>query len=217
MEATMEPGRRIVRLAMKPPTLQTGRLLLRRWTDDDRDVFAGINADPEVMRYRFKPLTRQASDELIDRIEACFEMHDFGQWAVERIDDRRIIGFVGLEVADDETLFSPPVHIGWNLARDAWGHGYATEAAAAALDYVFGVVGLPEVVAHTTAVNERSRAVMARLGMEHTSDDDFDGPWYPPRHPFRRFVLSRMTAAEWPARRPTGPRPSGDTAGAQTP
>jgi ribosomal-protein-alanine N-acetyltransferase len=187
---------------MKLPTVLTQRLLLRRWTDDDRAVFAQINADPEVMRYRFKALTPHESDDLIDEIEACFDEHGFGTWAVERIADRRVIGFIGFEVADDETLFSPPVHIGWHLAADMWGHGYATEGAAAALDYVFDVVGLPEVVSHTTSANDRSQAVMRRLGMTHNPDDDFDGPWYPPGHPYRRYVLYRVTAGDWRARRP---------------
>jgi ribosomal-protein-alanine N-acetyltransferase len=186
---------------MKPATVRTQRLVLRRWTRADRDVFAQINADPEVMRYRFKPLTRQESDDLIDSIESCFDQHDFGQWAVERMADRRVIGFIGLEVADDVRLFSPPVHIGWHLARDVWGCGYATEGATGALDYVFDVVGLPEVVAHTTCANERSQAVMRRLGMTHNADDDFDAPWYPPGHPYRRFVLSRLRAADWRTRR----------------
>src|SRR5712691_12216175 len=106
---------------MKPPTLFTKRLLLRRWADDDREVFAQINADPEVMRYRFKPLARQESYDLIENIETCFDQHGFGQWAVERIEDRRVIGFIGLEVADDSAPFSPRVHIGWHLAM----HGAA--------------------------------------------------------------------------------------------
>lgn len=187
---------------MKPPILTTKRLLLRRWTDDDREDFAKINADPEVMRYRFKPLTREESDALVHRIEACFDEHGFGQWAVERVEDGRVIGFVGLEVADGEELFSPPVHIGWHLARGAWGYGYATEGASAALDYVFDAVGLPEVVSHTTSANRRSQAVMRRLGMRHDHDGDFDAPWYPVGHPYRRFVLYRMTAADWRAARP---------------
>jgi RimJ/RimL family protein N-acetyltransferase len=185
---------------MKSPTLRTDRLLLRRWTRDDRDIFAQINADPEVMRYRFKPLARHESDDLIEKIEASFDHCGFGQWAVERIEDERVIGFTGLEVAEDDALFAPPVHIGWHLARDAWGHGYATEGATAVLDYVFDVIGVPEVVAHTTTANGRSQAVMRRLGMRHNTDDDFDAPWYPPSHPYRRFVLYRTTDADWQTR-----------------
>jgi RimJ/RimL family protein N-acetyltransferase len=185
---------------MQPSALHTSRLLLRRWRDSDRDVFAQINADPVVMRYRFKPLTRQESDDLINNIEAGFDQRGFGQWAIERTADRHVIGLVGLELADDDAPFSPPVHIGWRLARDAWGHGYATEGAIAALDHAFDVVRLPEVVSHTTSANERSRAVMCRLGMRHNRDDDFDAPWYPIGHPLRRFVLYRMTAIDWQAR-----------------
>src|SRR5207248_4152563 len=109
------------------PTVLTQRLVLRRWMHDDRELFAQINADPEVMRYRFKPLTRHESYDLIDNIESCFDQHGFGQWAVERIADQRVIGFIGLEVSDDATLFSPPIHIGWHLAPDVWRCGYATE------------------------------------------------------------------------------------------
>jgi ribosomal-protein-alanine N-acetyltransferase len=185
---------------MKSPTLRTKRLLLRRWTLSDCDIFAQINADPEVMRYRFRPLARHESDDLIEQIEASFDQYGFGQWAVERTEDERVIGFIGLDVAEDDALFAPPFHIGWHLARDAWGCGYATEGAAAVLEYVFDVIGLPEVVAHTTSANARSQAVMRRLGMRHNTNDDFDAPWYPEGHPHRRFVLYRTTANDWQTR-----------------
>lgn len=186
---------------MKRPMLRTTRLLLRRWAPDDREPFARINADPIVMRYRFKTLTPEESAALLDEIEAGFDRDGFGQWAVERTADKRVIGFAGLEIADAGAPFDPPVHIGWHLAHDAWGYGYATEAAEAVLDFSFGEVGLAQVVAHTTSRNERSRAVMRRLGMTHDPEDDFDGPWYPPGHPNRRFVLYRMTAENWKERR----------------
>ena len=185
---------------MKPPVLHTERLVLRRWTDDDREVFARINADPEIMRYRLRTLTPQESDDLIDAIEGCFDQNGFGQWAVERTEDARLIGFIGLEVASEDMPFRPLVHIGWHLVVDAWHHGYATEGATAVLDFAFHDTGLTEVVAHTTARNERSRAVMRRLGMTHDSADDFDGPWYPAGHPNSRFVLYRLTQADWRAR-----------------
>src|SRR5215472_12933921 len=101
---------------MKSPHLHTDRLVLRRWTDADREAFAQINADPEVMRYRDRPLTHQESDELIDTFEACFEAHGFGQWAVARTEDHRLIGFAGLELASEDMPFRPLVHIGWQLA-----------------------------------------------------------------------------------------------------
>jgi RimJ/RimL family protein N-acetyltransferase len=182
---------------VKAPVLRSERLVLRRWTDGDRDAFAQINADPEVMRYRLRPLPRQESDDLLDAIEQCFDDNGFGQWAVERTTDGRLLGFIGLEVATDDMPFRPLVHIGWHLAVDAWREGYATEGAAAVLDFVFDDVGLSEVAAHTNARNERSRAVMRRLGMRHDSADDFDSPWYPAGHANRRFVLYRLTAAGW--------------------
>jgi ribosomal-protein-alanine N-acetyltransferase len=190
----MHPGKND---SVKPPTLRTERLLLRRWTDEDRDVFAQISADPEVMRYRLAPLSRHESDALIDETEASFETNGFGLWAVERIEDGRLLGFTGFGTSDFDAAFCPAVDIGWTLARDMWGYGYATEGALAALDFAFDQLQLDEVVAHTAQANERSRAVMRRLGMTHDPGDDFDGPWYPPGHPRRRFVLYRLRVADW--------------------
>jgi RimJ/RimL family protein N-acetyltransferase len=182
---------------MKSPTLRTKRLLLRRWTDQDRFPLAAITADPEVMRYRFAPLSRDKSDRLIDENEDSFEKNGFGLWAVERSDDRRLLGFAGFGTSDFGAPFCPAVDVGWTLARDAWGYGYATEAASAALDYAFDTIGLDEVVAHTTRLNERSQSVMKRLGMTHDPSDDFEAPWYGDGHPYRRFVLYRMEAGNW--------------------
>ena len=153
------------------------------------------------MRYRFAPLSREQSDDLIDEIEASFDQHGFGLRAVERSWDRRLLGFTGLAVSDFDAPFCPAIDIGWTLTPDAWGHGYATEAATAALDYAFDRLHVDEIVAHTTRLNERSQAVMRRLGMTHDPTDDFDGPWYPVGHPRRRFVLYRMTKRLWRARR----------------
>jgi ribosomal-protein-alanine N-acetyltransferase len=182
---------------MKDPTLFTDRLVLRRWIEDDRAPLAVITRDAEVMRYRFAPLSRPETDRLIDENEESFERNGFGLWAVERRDDHRLLGYVGFGTSDFDAPFCPAVDVGWTLARDAWGHGYATEAAVAALDYGFDAVGLGEIVAHTTSGNERSRAVMRRLGMTHDPTDDFDGPWYDDDHPYRRFVLYRVRAADW--------------------
>jgi ribosomal-protein-alanine N-acetyltransferase len=182
---------------VKEPALGTTRLLLRRWTDADRTPLARITADPEVMQYRLAPLTRGESDKLIDESEASFERDGFGLWAVERVEDGRLLGFTGFGTSDFDAPFCPAVDIGWTLARDAWGHGYATEGAVAALGYAFDRLQLDEVVAHTSERNERSRAVMRRLGMTHDPGDDFDAPWYEPGHPRRRFVLYRITPSEW--------------------
>ena len=188
-------------ITMRPPVLRTERLVLRRWADADREPLAQITADAEVMRYRLRTLTREETDDLIDNTEACFEEKGFGQWAVERTEDRRLIGYIGLEAAGEDMPFRPLIHVGWHLAVDAWHQGYATEGAAAVLDFAFSDLGLPEVVAHTTARNERSRAVMRRLGMTHDPIDDFDAPWYPPGHPNRRFALCRLDEAGWRSQR----------------
>jgi ribosomal-protein-alanine N-acetyltransferase len=186
---------------MKPSALPTKRLVLRRWTDGDREVLARITADPEVVRFRLRTLTRRESDDLIDTTESCFDRKGFGMWAAERAEDGRLIGYIGLEEASDDMPFRPLVHVGWHLAADVWGHGYATEGATAVLDYAFEDLGLAEVVAHTTARNDRSERVMRRLGMTHNPSDDFDAPWYPPGHPNRRFVLYRLNESEWRVRR----------------
>jgi RimJ/RimL family protein N-acetyltransferase len=182
---------------VKDPTLRTRRLLLRRWTDRDRNDLAQICADPEVMRYRFAPLSRQESDNFIDQNEASFDESGFGLWALERLDDRRLLGYIGFGLSDFGAPFCPAIDVGWTLARDVWGHGYATEGASAAMGFAFDELRLSEVVAHTTALNERSQAVMRRLAMSHDPSDDFDGPWYEVGHPRRRFVLYRMTASGW--------------------
>ena len=139
--------------AVKDLTLHTKRLLLRRWNDDDRYALARICADPEVMRYRLAPLTRQESDNLIDEIEASFDENGFGLWALERLDDDRLLGYTGFGTSDFGAPFCPAIDIGWTLARDAWGHGYATEGAVAAMDFAFEELHLDEVVAHTTQLN----------------------------------------------------------------
>jgi ribosomal-protein-alanine N-acetyltransferase len=96
-----------------------------------------------------------------------------------------------LAVPGFEAHFTPAVEVGWRLARSAWGKGYATEAARAALTFGFEQVGLEEIVAFTAVGNQRSRAVMERLGMSHAPADDFDHPGIPAGHPLRRHVLYR--------------------------
>lgn len=177
--------------------LQTTRLRLRRWREGDKAPLAAINSDPEVMRYRAAPLSRQESDAFVDELEAQFDNLGFGLWAVERRRDGLLLGYTGLAVSGFDAPFCPAVDIGWTLARDAWGHGYATEAAIASLNFAFHQLRLAEVVAHTTSVNEPSQRVMRRLGMTHDPADDFDGPWYPVGHPRGRFVLYRIDEPSW--------------------
>lgn len=179
------------------PDLSTPRLRLRRWRPSDREPFAAINSDPEVTRYLREPLERAASDALVERIEAGFDRDGFGLWALELRSSGGFLGFTGLTRPGFDAPFTPAVEIGWRLARAAWGHGYAIEAAHAALGFGFGPAGLIEVVSMTTRTNERSRAVMRRLGMTCDPGDDFDHPMLPADHPLRPHVLYRLTRPRW--------------------
>lgn len=177
--------------------LETPRLRLRDWRNDDLIAFAALNADPEVMRYFPKPLSRAGSDALAAHIRAALRRHGWGLWAVEPKAAPRFAGFVGLAVPSFKAHFTPAVEIGWRLARDCWGRGYATEAAQAALIFAFARLNLAEVVSFTVADNRRSRAVMERLGMTRKAADDFDHPQIATGSPLRRHVLYRLTQRRW--------------------
>ena len=177
---------------MTTPVIRTERLLLREWRAEDREPFAALNADPRVMEHFPALLPRAQSDALARRSEQHFATHGFGPWAVEVPGVAPFIGFVGLVVPAFEAHFTPCVEIGWRLAAEHWGHGYATEAALAAAGHGFDAVGLEQLVSFTTPPNLRSRAVMQRIGMTHDEADDFDHPRLPPGHRLRRHVLYRL-------------------------
>ncbi len=165
--------------------IRTERVVLRAWREEDRAPFAAMNADPVVMEHFPATLTREQSDALVDRIEAHFDEHGYGLWALEA--DGAFVGFTGLLWQTYDAPFTPALEVAWRLARSAWGHGWATEAATAAL-----AVGLQEVdsVMSTTALtNVRSQRVMERLGMRR--ELEFDHPRVPEGHPVRPHVLYR--------------------------
>jgi RimJ/RimL family protein N-acetyltransferase len=175
--------------------LETERLRLRRWREGDREPFAALNADPVVMEHFPALSSRAESDAMVDRIEAHFDRRGFGLWAVEVRDGAPFVGFVGLWTPMFEAHFTPAVEVGWRLAPAHWGHGYATEAARAAVDYGFVEHELEEIVAFTVPANFRSRRVMERLGMTHDPADDFDHPGIPVDDPLRRHVLYRLASS----------------------
>jgi RimJ/RimL family protein N-acetyltransferase len=179
------------------PRLTTERLILRRWRESDREPYARLNADPEVMRYFRAPLTRAESDAMVDRIEVRFEERGYGLWAVERRTDGVFLGFTGLAYQQFEAPFTPCVEIGWRFDRFAWGQGYATEAAREALRFGFQDAGMDEIVSFTTQTHAASQRVMERIGMHRDPADDFDYPNLPVGHPFRRHVLYRLARGEW--------------------
>ncbi|WP_441248343.1 GNAT family N-acetyltransferase [Kitasatospora sp. McL0602] len=166
--------------------------MLRAWKPSDLEPFAELNADREGMAYFPAPLDRVASDALADRISATIAGEGWGWWAVELASTGAFIGFTGLSRTTFDASFTPAVEVGWRLARSAWGHGYATEAATAAVGFGFEVLGLTEIVSFTVVGNLRSRAVMERLGMVHDPREDFDHPRLPVGHALRRHVLYRL-------------------------
>jgi RimJ/RimL family protein N-acetyltransferase len=172
--------------------LRTERLLLRQWRLADLGPFAALNADPRVTEFLNGPLTEAESNTMVDRIAASFTSKGYGLWAVEVLDGPEFVGYVGLWDVRFEARFTPAVEVGWRLAPEAWGSGYATEGAKAALAFGFGTIGLPEVVSFTAAGNLRSRAVMERLGMIRDPAGDFEHPNVPTGSPLRRHVLYRV-------------------------
>ena len=176
-------------------TLLTGpRVTLRPWRNDDLDPLAELNGDPRVMEHFPRVLTREETAAMIDRMQHAIDARGWGNWALEV--DGRCIGFAGLSVPAFDAHFTPCIEIGWRLAFDAWGRGYATEAARLALAYGFAVVNLAEIVSFTAVRNARSRRVMERIGMSHDPADDFDHPRLP-GHPLQRHVLCRLQRTDW--------------------
>jgi RimJ/RimL family protein N-acetyltransferase len=182
--------------------LTTARLQLRPWRDDDLEPYAALNADRRVREFFPSVQTRQESAESMQYIRDHWARRGFGLWAVQVVGGSSFIGFIGLSVPSLDAPFLPAVELGYRLAFDHWGRGYATEGARAAIAFGFATIGLAEIVAMTAAGNERSRRVMRRLGMTHDAADDFDHPSISAGHPLRRHVLYRLTVRDWTA----GPR-----------
>jgi RimJ/RimL family protein N-acetyltransferase len=179
------------------PVLETARLCLRGWRESDLDPFAALNDDPLVMEHFPSRLTRVESDAMVASIGEHFARHGFGLWAVEVPGAADFIGFVGLSVPRFMSHFTPCVEIGWRLASEHWGRGYAPEAARAALRFGFEQVGLDQIVSFTVPANLKSRRVMEKIAMRRDPGDDFDHPSLAQDHPLQRHVLYRMSRTEW--------------------
>jgi RimJ/RimL family protein N-acetyltransferase len=171
--------------------IETPRLILRPWRDDDFARYAALNADPDVRRYWPSTLSRQESDAEATRLRRHVDTQGFGFWAVEAPGVAPFIGFIGLKHAPSDLLFSPAVEAGWRLARAYWGQGYATEGARAALTHGFATLGLEEMVAYAVAANAPSGRVMERIGITRDPADDFDDQRHEPGDPHRRHVVYR--------------------------
>lgn len=177
--------------------LNSPRLLMRQWRDDDLPAFAHMCADPQVMRYFPHPLTRLESAKLIGRVRGHFAEYGFGLWALERKDTREFIGFTGLCMVGFNAAFTPAVEIGWRLAKEHWGLGYASEAAWTVMGCGFEHLELEQIVSFTALSNLPSQKVMQAIGMRTDSVDDFDHPNLPEGHPLRPHVLYRINRKQW--------------------
>lgn len=169
--------------------IETPRLRLRRWREDDIAPYAAMMADPRVTDWLAGRLTLAETAERIERQEASFEQNGFGRFAVEERADCAFVGHCGLMQAHAAIPLAPAVEAGWALVPTVWGRGYAVEAAKAVLADGFGRLGLAEIVAYTTTANLRSQAVMTRAGFIRDAARDFDHPALAEEHPLRRHLV----------------------------
>jgi RimJ/RimL family protein N-acetyltransferase len=182
---------------------ETERLRLRGWDDAARAEFARVTNTPAVMRWLGGVADAQTLAAAFARIGFYHREHGHTFWAVERKSDGAVLGFCGLKRVNSpggEHLHGE-FEVGWRLREDAWGQGFAKEAAIASLDLAFGRYRAPAVVALTVAGNAGSLGLMKRLGMTRRPDLDFSGGFAPGSNGSERVVVYRIAAAEWPAAR----------------
>jgi RimJ/RimL family protein N-acetyltransferase len=183
--------------------IRTNRLVLRNWEERDRMLFHRINSDDRVMEFFGFRRDRGQADALLDMLRDRIDTLGYGFTAAEISATGQCIGFVGLMPTDLEPFFPDgTIEIGWRLAPEFWGHGYVTEAARAWLEFAFDRLGLDHVVSFAVWNNERSTAVMRRLGMKADPASDFDHPRVPHTHPeLKPHVVYRLSAKDWRASR----------------
>lgn len=177
------------------PTIETPRLILRDWRDDDVERWIRMNADPRVTEFFVRAYTPAISESLAADMREQLRRNGYGWWAVEVRGGPPFAGVIALQLVPFQAPFTPAYEIGWRFSFDHWGYGYATESAVAALDFAFNELRWPEVIAFTAASNVRSQRVMERLGMTHSVADDFDHPKIEEGHPLRHHVLYRIQKA----------------------
>jgi RimJ/RimL family protein N-acetyltransferase len=183
---------------VKQPRIQTARLQLRPFTEADKEPFAAMNADPRVMEFMAGTLTREHSDAFVARIQAHFDQHGYGLWAVETA-DAPFAGFIGLQWHNFEAHFTPALEVGFRLMPQHWNKGYATEGGKAAVEWAFANTDQREVCSWTAAVNLRSQRVIGKIGLKRDLSGDFDHPRVPVGNPLRPHVLFRVLREQWRA------------------
>ncbi|MFM5923568.1 MAG: GNAT family N-acetyltransferase [Novosphingobium sp.] len=181
---------------MSGMVIETARLCLRSWRADDLTPFHAICSDPQVMATLGPVLSREETAALIDRVTEREAEHGHTFWALERASDARLIGWCGV-IRGNAGPVEGKAEIGWRLASDCWGHGFATEAARATLDWLFAQLPDDSAWAITHNGNLRSRAVMERLGMHYRQELDFDHPRLAADDPLSRHVAYELPRTEW--------------------
>lgn len=174
-------------------TIETERLILRTWKDEDADAFYHINQDPKVLEFSLGPMSVNEVKKFIVEKNKLFDEYKYTLWAVEEKITHTMIGFVGLWNPPWQAHFTPCVEIGWRLGSQYWGQGYAVEAARAVLEYGFNYIGLTEIVSFTVPMNIRSIRVMEKIGMKRDFTADFAHPKLPPGHPLSQHILYRIS------------------------
>jgi RimJ/RimL family protein N-acetyltransferase len=169
--------------------IETERLRLRDYHENERDQVAALNADPEVGAWLGGVLDRAQSDAMFDRVRAHIAQRGYGLWAAERKSDSALIGIIGLNTIPSDLPLAPGIEMSWRLFPHAWGAGYASEGAAAALTWGLAHIDTPEIVAFTTPTNTRSQAIMRRIGMARAPARDFEHPRLAVDHPLRSHVV----------------------------
>ncbi len=178
--------------------METERLRIRDWQQSDYEPYAKLCSDSDVMRYFPHTLTKQQSDDQLDLMRRLIAERGWGFWAVELKATGQLIGFVGLHYQDENSGIpnAPFVEIGWRLAAEFWGIGYAPEAADKVLEFAFNHLKRSEVYAFTALPNQPSQRVMQKLGMENTGQD-FNHPKLEADHPLERHCLYCITRQQW--------------------
>lgn len=172
--------------------IQTERLILRTWADEDAEAYFEINQDPKVIEFLKGPLNKQQVQDFIEYVRRHDEQYGYTTWAVELKETSRLMGFIGLNYVDWPAHFTPAVEIGWRLGSQYWGKGYATEGAQAVLDYGFKQCNLQEIVSFAVPANVRSIRVMEKIGLKRDMQGDFLHPKLPQGHPLAKHILYRV-------------------------
>ena len=177
--------------------LETERLILRSWRPEDKAPLAALDGDPEVMRYYPEPLSPEKSAEQMQRMQQRIDANGYGLWAAELKSTGECVGMIGLNEPDYDLPCGPCTEVGWRLAKHVWGQGLAPEGAWAALDFGFRELGRDEIFAFTSVVNQPSRRVMEKLGMQYQTGADFPHPKVPAGHELSQHVLYKITGDEF--------------------